>query len=319
MSQPTAQDVHVDAVLSNISVAYVQSQAVFIASKVFPVVTVAKQSDKYYVYTKNDWFRDEAKKRGDATESAGSGYNLSTTTYSCDVWAFHKDIGDQARRNADAVINLDRDATQFVTQRLLMRQEVQWASEFFIGGIWGTTVTGGTNFVVWSDYTASDPITDIENGKRAILAVTGYLPNTLVMGYDVFIKLQHHPDIVDRYKYTSSQVITADMLAKLFGVDRILIAMAVKATNIEGETAAYSFTHGKHALLCYVNPSPSLLAPSAGYIFAWSGVSAGLGANVGISRIRMEALKADRVEGEVAFDNKIVATDLGYFFASAVA
>lgn len=319
MAQPTAQDVHIDAVLSNISIAYIQSQAVFIASKVFPVVTVNKQSDKYYTYAKNDWFRDEAKKRGDSTESAGSGFTLSTDTYSCDVWAIHKDIGDQARKNADSVLNLDRDATQFVTQRLLMRQENEWVSEFFKGSVWGTTVTGGVNFTLWSDYAGSDPIADIEAGKRAILAVTGFMANTLVMGYDVFVKLQHHPDIVDRYKYTSSQVITADMLSKLFGVDRILVAMAVMATNVEGETAAYSFTHGKHALLAYVNPSPGLLAPSAGYIFAWSGVSAGLGANVGISRMRIDLTKSDRIEGEVAFDNKIVATDLGYFFSGAVA
>lgn len=319
MAQPSAQDVHVDAVLSNISVAYIQSQDTFIASKVFPVVPVNKQTDKYYTYTKNDWFRDEAKRRGDASESAGSGFNLSTDTYSCDVWAFHKDVGDQARKNQDAAINLDRDATQFVTQRLLMRQEVQWVTDYFGTGIWGTDVVGNVNFTYWSDYAASDPIGDIETGKRAILAVTGFMPNTLVIGYDVFVKLQHHPDIVDRYKYTSSQVITADMLARLFGVDRILVAQGVKATNLEGETAAYSFIHGKNALLCYVNPNPGLLAPSAGYLFAWSGISGGLGTNVGISRFRMDHLKADRIEGEVAFDDKVVATDLGYFFSLAVA
>jgi hypothetical protein len=33
----------------------------------------------------------------------------------------------------------------------------------------------------------------------------------------------------------------------------------------------------------------------------------------------MEHLKASRVEAEVAFDNKVVAADLGVFMASAVA
>jgi hypothetical protein len=33
----------------------------------------------------------------------------------------------------------------------------------------------------------------------------------------------------------------------------------------------------------------------------------------------MESLKAARIEAEVAFDNKVVAADLGYFFDSAVA
>jgi len=29
-------------------------------------------------------------------------------------------------------------------------------------------------------------------------------------------------------------------------------------------------------------------------------------------------LKADRVEGEIAFDNKVVAADLGYFWSNII-
>ena len=138
MAQPTSSAVHaVDVPLTNISTAYIQSQDNFIAGKVFPVVPVMKQRDRYYTYTKNDWFRDEAKARADGTESAGSGYGLSTSTYSCDVFAIHKDIGYQARNNADAGINLDRDATEFVTQRLLLRREIQWVSDYFTTSVWG--------------------------------------------------------------------------------------------------------------------------------------------------------------------------------------
>lgn len=318
MPQPTSTDVHVDAILTNISVAYVQSQQNFIASKVFPIVQVDKQSDKFYVYTKNDWFRDEAKRRGASQESAGSGYNLGTNNYACDVWAFHKDVDDKVRANADAPLNPDRDATQFVTQRLLLRQEIQWVSDYFATGVWGTDKVGATDFTRWSDYATSDPINDIEAGKETVLGGTGFMPNTLVLGYQTFRQLKHHPDIVDRIKYTSSQTITPDMLARIFEIDRVLVAMAVKATNVEGETAAYAFAHGKNALLTYVNPTPGLLAPSAGYIFAWNGVSGRLGQNVGISRFRMEELKSDRIEGEIAFDDKVVGADLGYFFSGAV-
>ena len=60
MAQPTPSDVHVDAILTNISVAYIQDQNYFIANKVFPSIPVEKQSDKYFKYTKGDWFRDEA-------------------------------------------------------------------------------------------------------------------------------------------------------------------------------------------------------------------------------------------------------------------
>jgi hypothetical protein len=102
-------------------------------------------------------------------------------------------------------------------------------------------------------------------------------------------------------------------------VDRVLVSKSVKATNKEGAAGAYAFTTGKTALLCHVAMNPGLLTPSAGYTFAWTGVSQGLGATVGTSSFRMDELRATRVEGEVAFDNKVVASDLGYFWNTIVA
>ena len=45
MPQPTQTDVHVDAILTNISVAYMQSQSAYVANTIFPTVPVSKQSD----------------------------------------------------------------------------------------------------------------------------------------------------------------------------------------------------------------------------------------------------------------------------------
>ena len=325
MPQPNVNSVHVDAILTNISVAYLQKAENFIADKVFPVVPVDKKSDKYFVYTKNDWFRDEAQRRADGTESAGSGYNLTTGTYSADVFAFHKDVGDQTVANADAPLNPLREATEFVTNRMLLRKELQFVSDFFTTGVWGSDVDGvsGTpssgETKQWSDYTSSDPINDIEEAKSDVLSTTGLEPNTLVLGYEVFRQLKNHPDLVDRIKYTSSQTITEDMLARMFDIDRVLVAKAVRATNKEGVADAYGFAYGKAALLAHVAPSPGLLTPSAGYTFSWTGVSGGIGSTIGVSSFRMESLKAERVEAEMAFDNKVISSDLGYFWNTIVA
>ncbi|GAG22402.1 unnamed protein product, partial [marine sediment metagenome] len=97
MPQPTPRDVHVNAPLTNISVAYQQMQDVYIADKVFPRIPVRKQSDKFFTYTKGDWFRTEAAIRPPSTESAGSGYRLDTDTYFADVFALHKDVDVQIR------------------------------------------------------------------------------------------------------------------------------------------------------------------------------------------------------------------------------
>ncbi len=320
MAQPTISQVHpVNRPLTNVSIAYMQKQEHFIAGQVFPNVPVDKKSDSYFVYTKNDWFRDEAQIRPDGTESAGSGYNLDTATYNCDVFAFHKDVGDQTSANSDAPLNPAKDATEFVTQRLMLRREIQWATDYFAPSIWATDSTPAS---LWSDYTTSDPVADIETGRLTILSTTGFLPNTLVLGYNVWAKLKQHPDLVDRIKGAAGPgnpaIVTRQALAAVFEVERVLVAMAVKATNVESETAAYAFTHGKHALLAYVNPSPSLLQPSAGYCFNWTGVSGGMGGTVGVKSLEVPLKAATRYEGQIAFDNKVVATDLGYLFASVV-
>ena len=114
-------------------------------------------------------------------------------------------------------------------------------------------------------------------------------------------------------------MVTTEIMAQLFDVERVLVARAVKATNKEGATGVYAFTHGKNALLCYSAPAPALMTPSAGYIFAWRGVSGPLGTTIGVSSFRMEHLKSDRVESEYAFDNKVIGADLGYFLSGAVA
>lgn len=319
MAQPTPSDVHVDAILTNISVAYIQDQNYFIANKVFPSIPVEKQSDKYFKYTKGDWFRDEAAVRAPATQSVGSGYTLSTDTYSTLVYAFHKDVDDQVRANSDNPLNPDRDATTFVTQRMLLRQEIDWTSKFFTTGIWSTDKTGGVDFTQWSNYAASDPITDIENGKATMWASTGFLPNTLVLGYDAFRQLKNHPDIVDRIKYTTADVVTEDILARYFGVDNVYVSRAIKNSGAEGAADSFTAVAGKNAALFYVAPQAGVLSPTAGYNFTWRGVSDGMGQNIGITRFRMPELRADRIEAQMAWDNKVVATDLGYFFASCVA
>jgi hypothetical protein len=300
-----------------------QTQDHFIADKVFPIVPVDKKSNKYFVYRKNDWFRDEAQRRADSTESAGSGYNLDTDSYSADVFAFHKDVGDQVLANADTPLAPLREASEFVTHRLLLRRELQFVTDYFTTGVWGTDVTGVASgptagqFTKWS-VSGSTPIDDIEAAKEKMLSTTGMEANTLVLGYKTFRALKNHASITDRYKYTQAGAyVTEDLLAKLFGVDKVLVAKAVKATNNEGATGAYDFAFGASALLTHVAPTPGLLTPSAGYTFAWTGVSEGLGSTFGISQFRMEHLKATRVEGQVAFDNKVVAADLGYFFSTA--
>ncbi len=317
MPQPTQSDVHVDAILTGISVAYMQEADHFVAGKVFPSVPVSKQSDKYFVYSQDDFFRDEVQYRADGTESAGSGYGLSTATYSADVWALHKDIGDQTRANADAPLNMDQDATRYLAQQMLIRQERDWATNYFGTGIWDTDTTPST---LWSAAN-SDPIGDVQTGINTMLSATGYRPNVGVCSYAVFSILKNHSEIVERYKYTTSESMTTDLIARVLGLDELHVMGSIVNTANEGATASYSQIGDKDMLLAYVPQSAGLMQPSAGYNFSWTGLanSGGIGTSTSVSRFRMDHLRADRLEIQSSWDYKVVSSALGYFFSNCVA
>jgi len=314
MPQPTRSDVHVNRPLTNISIAYIQQAQDFIADKVFPIVPVMKQSDRYFVYTKDFWFRTTAAKRAPATESAGSSFGVDNTpSYYADVWATHVNVDDQMRANQDQPLDLDRDSTLFVTQQLMLRREMQFMASYMKTGIWTGDPSGDfTPATSWSS-DASNPIQDIDTEKSKVKSQTGRLPNTLVVSPDVFFRFRNHPVILDRIKYTQRGIISEDLLASLFGVEKFLVAAAVQNASQEGVPGSYNYLAANQALLVYANPAPSLMQPSGGYIFSWQGLFGAGAQGNRISSFRMEHLKADRIEGEMAFSMKQVGADLGVY------
>ena len=309
MPQPNSTDVHVDAPLTNLSVGFKNDMNSFIAEKVFPTVPVAKQTDKYFTYTQADFFRTDAQLRAPGTESAGSGYNLSTETYSCDVLALHKDIADQTRANADAPLDMNRDAVEFLTQHMMLKREQDFANTFLKTGVWGTDFNG-----TWTG--DSSAIDEIQNGQDHVEGNTGYRPNILVLGAQAYTELKNNNDVLDRIKYTQTGVVTEQLLASLLGLDKVLVSRAIKNGNAEGVAASYSrVMTTAEALLVYAPATPSLMHPSAGYTFSWTGYS---GSKEGqrVSRFRMDHLRSDRVEMEMSYDQKLISNELGYYFTS---
>jgi len=312
MPRPNKASVHIDGLLSNLSVAYMQKQDVFIFPKVFAPVRVDEQSNKYPVFDSKDFNLDEAEVRKDSTETAGGGYGISNDNYNCEVYGFHKDVGDQLAWNASKFFDLYKGATEYVTRKILLKQEKRWVDTYLASGVWGETLVGGTDFDQFSEVT-SKPISIFKTEIADMLEDTGMEPNTLVLGYKVFNDLTEHPDFVDRVKYSSSDAVTAQIMAKLIGVERILVAKAVVASG-KGATKTNAFTFGRNALLCYAAPNPGLLTPSAGYTFSWE--YAGIG-SVAVEKYYIREKKTTRIEAESAFDCKIVASELGKLFTLA--
>lgn len=324
MPIPSGRDLHVDALLTDISIAFKNSASAFIADQVFPELPVMKQSDRYAVYDKASFFRARAQKRGRGVESAGDGWEVDTTpTYFADRYDFHHDIDDDDLNNTDEPFNLMQDASEYIMHALLVKREQIWATNYFGTSIWTTDKAGvasgptGSQYLRW-DESGSDPIKDIRLQADAIQQLTGFRPNVLVVNPQVLTALEENASIVDRFKHTSAASITTDMLAAILRVDAVLVANAVYDGSAPGGTTTMSFIAGKHALLVYRAPRPGLKQPTGGYTFSWRLPETGGALNVAVKSFRLEQLKSERVEGSMAFDMKVISPDLGVFFQNAI-
>ena len=335
MAMLTSGAVHIDAPLTNLTIAYLQDTTAFIADRVFPKVSVMKKTDKYYIYNRADFNRvGNVQARAPRTQAPRVGMSLSTDTYSTNVFSLATDFDFETLANEDAALNVRSAGAQMLTYQLLIDREVKWASAYFAASIWGTEYTGvsGTpsagQVKQWSDYTASTPIVDVTNAMRAVqLKSGGFKPNVMVVSKDARDILVNHPTILARLNggatVTNTALVTDAKLAEIFGVEEFLVMETVKNTAAEGLAEANAFIGGKSAALYYRPRAAGLMVPSAGYTFTWDELQNASGHGLSIKSYTGDYLAIDGVaevlEANMAYDHKVVSTDLGCFFASVVA
>jgi hypothetical protein len=302
---PEPNNVHVNAVLSNISIKY--SNAAYVGSKIMPVVQVKKKSDIYYKYdSKADRFRIPNTLRAPKTDSKTVDWKMTTDTYDCKEYALNDLIDDIEKDNADKPINMEVDTVEFLTDIIDLDQEKR-----YVDLLTGASMTHNTTITVkWEDYTNSAPIEDIEAGKQDIHSRIFRSPNKLLLGKQVYDVLVHHPDILDRIKYVQKGIVTADLMASVFGVDEVIVGEAGYNTKKEGQTAVYDYLWGKYALLAYVEPQPGLKKFSLGYTFQ-NGVNQTRSA-------RMETKHSDWYEVSKKADEKLVCVDCSYLMKACI-
>lgn len=309
MPRPTTNSVHVDQVLSNISIKY--KNGLYVAEEIAPLVPVQNQSDKYYVFNKADEFTDTAEYRAPGTASSRHGFRVSTDSYMCEEIAESTTLPDETRDNADSVLRIETAKTNFVTNKVLLKLERLIASLCTTTGNWDNSSTPS---VLWDDLTNSDPITDIEAAIDTIETATGQKVNKMVISRDVWKVLKHHPVILARKPNDSFRVATLEDLKAIFEVENILIGGASYNTANQGQTASLSSIWSKDVWLGVTTNAPALEEPTALYTMVWKRE----GQMRGIRRWRDEDVHSDIFEAFMNFDAKVVGSDLGYVLEAVI-
>lgn len=266
-------NVHIDVVLSNISVARLQ-ESLNVASRLAPAVRVNKQSDKYYVHGRESWRAPNF--GGDVRAPAGRaneipGLRVSTDTYYAYEHALQGTVTPEERENADRPLNPDRDMTDLVTSQIVLGRELAFRD----------LVTDPTNYAAenvitlsgmdqFSDHENSDPISVFREVIRRFHSKMYVVPNTVVVPWLTMFWLEDHPQFRTRVEGVETQWPSRDRVRQALGVQNLIVPGAgMNEQNNPGLDEELGYVWTNDIVFAWVPPRPGIRVPAFMYEFVW--------------------------------------------------
>lgn len=319
--------------LSNMALAYFQSDTNSFAKTIFPICPVGLSSDNYYIFDKEDLLRDNWHRKPAYGKVDPAVLSEHTDTYACQVDQMIMGIDqirqtDLTRRMGPRAADPKQQRTKTMAGQANIHQDRIFADKYFKSGVWAqefsgvdSTAPADKEFIKFSNGN-SDPVAFIDQKKTDIHGETGRTPNRLALGVNVFNALKKHPAILERVKYGGSTAnpasVTLNVLAQLFEVDRVTVPLSIMNKAGLGQTADMQYIGDPDAfLLAYATDTPSIDEPSAGYIFTWDMLGNGNIFPV-LNYLGESGTHSEFIEGLMAMDMKKTADDLAMFFKDAV-
>lgn len=309
---PLKNQLHVDQLLSNVSIQY--KNANFIAREMLPEVPVKKDSDFYRIFDKD--FRLPETLRANKGVAREATFDITTGQYILEQHSLKDYVSDRDAENYD-LSDLRADTTEYLTDKILLRMEYAVAQLFV-----NQTSSGNTN-TSWSqshslstaqqwsaDTVTSNPIPQMDTAATVVLEGSGQVVNYAMLPHRCLIAAKNHQSVVDRIKYTSADI-TPAMIAGLFDVPQLLVGKAVLDSGAHGATASVAPIWGDNVFVGFKPAKASPLVPSAGYIFR---------NNIPmVKKWRVEERQSEAIEVNVHFQAKVVASLSGYLLKDVLA
>jgi hypothetical protein len=311
---PTPTNTYADKVLTRHSVKYANELTDFIADKVFPIIPVKERTGIYFEYGKESLRIPRTLNTG-ATRAARVQYEISQQTYGpLKKHALEIYIDEDELDMAETPLEPRRDATEVVTEMLMLQREKALADAVFSTSIITQNVTlSGSD--QWSDYDNSDPFDDFKTGIESVKENGMKLANTIVMGWQVWNTLRFHPALLDRAPITGLKVLSKEQLATILEVPNILVGGAMYDTAQEGQTASLGFIWGKKVLLAYIEQSPKKKSLTLGYTLQKTNGTGG----IEIERFEENGVDGEFVKAKTYYEQKVIAAPAGYLMDTVIA
>lgn len=260
----------VDPILSTHATGY--RNAEMIGHILFPVVDIPMRGMAVIRFGK-EGFRKMATRRAPGTRSQRIQYGYASDPVALKQDALEGVVPFEIMEEAAKVpgINMAKGAIEEVLDIISLGRELQIAKLVLDPDSYGANnkmaLTGSDK---WSD-PGSDPSKDITAGKEQVRRRIGRYPNLLTLSPDDYNALKDHPKILEKFKYTSSDSITLEMLANYFDVEKVVVGKAVYLDENDGDDADAKDVWAGGSVLSYTSKRSDYRAPSFGYNYRLKG------------------------------------------------
>lgn len=310
---PATTAVHVDRALSNISIFFKNPS--YQADRISPPVNVVKESDKYFVYG-TEHFRIPPTLRADKTKTFEVGYSLSTDNYSCDEYGLHELISDRERANSDDALRPEIDATEHVTEVLLLDREYRVANLVLdnTDPQWGNYAS--THFenlgAAWDDKSAADPRSDFYHAKLIVFADCRRQANNAFIPTEVAYQLPQINQIDELRKYTDpGLLLDSGLPTRLWGLTINECQSTYESQDEGATTVVRDETWGNNVVIAYINPNPMSLKTQTFSLTMQS-------RPFEVRKWREEEIRCDVIEVTHLYDTKIIAPACGFVYTNTM-
>jgi hypothetical protein len=245
------EDLRINAYLSEVARGY--SNNAFIAENLFPVIDSESEKIDIFEFNKEAFqvYNTERAIRANSNIMSPKGFNKKSATLTEHDLAYPIDYREEEESKK---VKLQLHATNVVTEGLKLKHEKQCAdlvqntANYTSGN--KITLSGTSKF---TDYTNSDPIGVIEDGKDAIAGKIAQDPNTMIIGHDSWKKLKRHPQIQGLISNNQNKLVTLNFLKEIFEIQNIYIGKSV----FVDENGNFVKVWSDNIILAYTSPLSS--------------------------------------------------------------
>jgi hypothetical protein len=216
-------------------------------------------------------------------------------------------VPDELRDNADTPITPEIDATENVTDLILLDKEIR-VKDLITNGVTAGAPVGSAWGAAGSTFDK-----DVIKAIKYIHSKTFKRANVMIVPYEVAATLTYDPTIKDMVKYVMNLLtIESELLLPkyLYGLRVVVAGAGQNTANLGQSTETLSYIWGQNVIVGYVNPNPGLKKISLGYVFQWQTRKT--------RKLREEFELSTYVDVMEYTDEKLVAIDLGYIIESTL-